>query len=203
MTRSLIATAGLLLGFLAVISCAGRQEASKKDILDICGSCHGSTGVTYTFYIPNLAGQNYEYLVNQLRHFRGIDGKGDTRANATMDWHALHNDEKDIDRLARYYAEQACAKGIYTWGGGDLENACTSCHGSHGHSSDPNIPNLAGQKVPYMRKQMAIFQNSAKGSPNENPHIYRTSEAMGQIAGSMQVDEAMSALYFFNAQGCR
>lgn len=202
MTPALVTAAGLLLGFFAVISCTDRQELTKKDALDICGSCHGSTGISYKNYIPHLAGQNYEYLTNQLRQFRAVHEKGDVRANPTMEWHAIRIDEKDIDRLAQYYSEQTCAKGIFNWKEDDLKNVCTTCHGPYGRSSDPNIPNLAGQKVSYMRNQLIAFQNSAKGNPNKNPHIQRSSGRMGQPVENMP-DDAMSALYYFNAKGCR
>ncbi len=40
------------------------------DVLDKCAGCHGATGITYTYYIPNLAGQKVSYMLNQLVAFQ-------------------------------------------------------------------------------------------------------------------------------------
>jgi len=172
------------------------------DVLDKCAGCHGATGITYTYYIPNLAGQNAAYTISQLRYFRAAHASGDLRDNPTMEWHAVHTEEKDIERIADFYAAQTCEKGAFNWHGADLKNECTACHGAHGRSTDPSIPNLAGQKVSYMLNQLVAFQNNKEGNPNKNRHIYRTSGSMGQPVDNLPED-ALPSLYFFNAQTCR
>jgi len=43
-----------------------------------------------------------------------------------------------------------------------LSNRCVSCHGATGISSNPLYPNLAGQKVAYLLKQMRDFQTGQR-----------------------------------------
>jgi len=202
MTRSIFTTAGFLFGLLAIVSCVDQQETAKRDPLAMCTDCHGSTGISYKYDIPHLAGQNHAYIVNQLHHFRTTAEKGDTRGNATMAWHVHRIDERDYDRLAMYFSEQACVPGTYTWRSAKVDNACTTCHGANGRSTDPNIPNLAGQKVPYMQRQILAFQNGARGVESKNRHTFRINECMGPIAECIR-EKKMSTLYYFNAMGCR
>lgn len=46
-----------------------------------------------------------------------------------------------------------------------LAGRCVSCHGAAGISSNPVYPNLAGQKAPYLLKQMRDFQNGKRSDP--------------------------------------
>jgi cytochrome c553 len=48
---------------------------------------------------------------------------------------------------------------------GSLANRCVSCHGAKGISSNPAYPNLAGQKAPYLLKQMRDFQSGKRSDP--------------------------------------
>jgi cytochrome c553 len=47
------------------------------------------------------------------------------------------------------------------WAGKKLAGAfgCENCHGADGISADPAIPNLAGQKEKFLRKQMTSFRH--------------------------------------------
>ena len=46
-----------------------------------------------------------------------------------------------------------------------LAGRCVSCHGASGISSNPIYPNLAGQKAPYLLKQMRDFQTGHRSDP--------------------------------------
>ncbi len=199
--RPIITTAGFLAGLIALVSCAVQQKVTQKDVLDTCGSCHGSTGISDKYYVPHLAGQNYAYLKKQLQYFRAVDETGDERNNPTMNWHASHVNDANIDRIARYYSKQICAPGIYKWPGAIPKNVCISCHGAQGRSSDPNIPNLAGQQFSYMYRQWSAFQNSLNEVPNKNADIHRSSKRMEDVVEDGP-SGVTSALYYFNSQGC-
>jgi len=191
-----------LLGLLAVAACVQRDAPDHVDALTVCASCHGPTGVSDRYFVPNLAGQHYAYLVRQLRHFRTTHENGDMRENATMDWHALRMDEDDIDRIAGYYSAQACEAGIFTWTGGELDNSCTSCHGKKGISADPTIPNLAGQQVYYMMRQVVAFRHPETETGIRNSHCSRSSERMDKAAMD-PCGDALQSAYYFSAQGCK
>ncbi len=46
---------------------------------------------------------------------------------------------------------------------------CFSCHGSNGISTSGLWPNLAGQKAPYLVKQMKDFKSGARKDPMMSP----------------------------------
>ncbi|WP_133491798.1 cytochrome c [Alcanivorax sp. 24] len=72
---------------------AGEQKAAA------CAGCHGIDGLSNTPTIPNLAGQNTEYLKIQLRKFR--EG---SRSNPIMNGMAKTLSDRDIENLAAYFA---------------------------------------------------------------------------------------------------
>lgn len=46
---------------------------------------------------------------------------------------------------------------------------CMACHGVAGISSIPMYPNLAGQKYPYLVKQLKAFRDGERKDPNMAP----------------------------------
>ena len=79
-----------------------------------CTACHGSNGISRNPRIPNLAGQQSDYLVAQLRAFRG-----GTRKNDLMESVAAQLSDADIIALAHYWNSQSPA------GMGDAHAAAT------------------------------------------------------------------------------
>ena len=43
--------------------------------------------------------------------------------------------------------------------------ACVSCHGMNGKSTNPNNPNLAGQKKAYLVKAMKAYKDGKRQDP--------------------------------------
>lgn len=66
-----------------------------------CDSCH-APGLIGQKHIPRLAGQHYEYLVNQLRAFKA-QTRADMEGSMTMAAQPLS--AEDIEILARYIAQ--------------------------------------------------------------------------------------------------
>lgn len=54
---------------------------------------------------------------------------------------------------------------------------CAACHGADGNSVNPLWPNLAGQKAPYMVKQMKDFKSGARKDPVMAPMAKPLSDA--------------------------
>ena len=46
---------------------------------------------------------------------------------------------------------------------------CHACHGPEGVSSNPAWPNLAGQKSPYLVKQLKAFREGTREDPTMTP----------------------------------
>jgi cytochrome c553 len=73
---------------------AGREQASQR-----CAVCHGLDGLAKVAEAPNLAGQNEQYLVEQLGAF-----KAGVRTNEMMSIVIKDLSPTDIADLAAYYA---------------------------------------------------------------------------------------------------
>ena len=47
--------------------------------------------------------------------------------------------------------------------------SCAACHGGEGVSSNPEWPNLAGQKAKYLALQLKAFRDGGRDSPLMSP----------------------------------
>jgi cytochrome c553 len=64
-----------------------------------------------------------------------------------------------------------------------LSASCAACHGQKGISSNPLYPNLAGQKAPYLVKQMRDFKTGKRQDPVMSAMVKSLDEeAMNNIA---------------------
>lgn len=89
---------------VSVLAAAGDPEAGFKKSTP-CQACHGPKGISVSPEFPNLAGQNEDYIVASLHHYK--NGK---RKNPIMVGQAANLTERDIQDLAAYFSEQ---KGLY------------------------------------------------------------------------------------------
>lgn len=55
--------------------------------------------------------------------------------------------------------------------------ACVSCHGMNGKSSNPNNPNLAGQKKNYLINAMKAYKEGKRQDPMMNSMMSGLSDA--------------------------
>jgi cytochrome c553 len=86
--------AALLLAALQV------HAAEKPPSLSLCASCHGEDGHAMTPGVPNLAGQNLEYLRNAIKLYQsGARDVAAMRAAAGMLAPA------ELDRVLQWYAQ--------------------------------------------------------------------------------------------------
>src|SRR5690348_13170162 len=105
MNRTLLMMAALL---AAAGATASNAQDSKAPTLakQVCGSCHGPSGLSISSAFPRLAGQTAPYLQAQLRAFRNRT-RDDPMAQAYMWGMASQLDNGIIDELSAYYARQA------------------------------------------------------------------------------------------------
>lgn len=97
MKRTLI----LSLAFAGAVSTnalAADIEAGKAKSV-VCAACHGADGHSVNPLWPNLAGQQDQYLVKQLKAF-----KAGTRTDPTMAPMAAPLTDTDIENLAAYFS---------------------------------------------------------------------------------------------------
>jgi cytochrome c553 len=80
----------------------------------LCAECHGKKGISKDDETPNLAGQNYEYLVNQLSRFQKTAGgvnsakQRDWRQHPVMGKVTRGLSGDKIKALAAYFAGMSC-----------------------------------------------------------------------------------------------
>jgi len=158
--RTAILAASLSVG-LSVASQANELQAK----LDYCKTCHGLSGQGYRGYfpMPRLAGQQPEYLENQLRAFIERRRVNPIMANvahalspsmvASLAAHFSHLDPRPIGGAPA----RSLATGKRIFDDGLPESnvpACSACHGSDGRGQN-EIPRLAGQLYEYTVGQLS------------------------------------------------
>jgi len=163
-----------------------QQELQAK--LAYCKTCHGLSGQGYRGAnpMPRLAGQQTEYLENQLRAF--IERR---RTNPIMNNVAHVLSPNMITALAAHFKDLnpkplggapqelvVAGKKIYREGvpGTDIP-ACASCHGPEA-KGDGAFPRLAGQLPDYILRKLVNWSKE-RGQDPANPD---TSAIMEPIA---------------------
>lgn len=120
--------------------------------------CHGPGGISQNPDWPNLAGQKAEYLESQMNAFHS-----GARKNGMMQVVTKDLTGEEVKSLANYFSTRPSAAS-----GPGLATAppqvatCVACHGARGVSSNPQWPNLAGQKASYLLKQLQAFKSGTR-----------------------------------------
>jgi cytochrome c553 len=147
---------------------AGRGVVSKGGVaakIEYCKDCHGLSGQGYHGYLvmPRLAGQNPEYIENQLRAFMARSrGKG-----LFINMARIHGTSPEMQAaLAAHFKDLnpppfggprhlvGTGKPIYEDGIPEANvPACTACHGPEARGQGV-IPRLAGQLHAYLVKEL-------------------------------------------------
>jgi cytochrome c553 len=83
---------------------AGVQNAPQR--LGLCAACHGERGVATGQSIPNLAGQNLEYLRNALIQYQSGARDFPAMRAATGMLNAA-----ELDQILQWYAQQPSVEG--------------------------------------------------------------------------------------------
>src|SRR5205814_446189 len=86
------------------------QAFAQRLAIGVCGTCHGPHGNSGQPKFPRLAGQSGNYLVAQLKNFRG-QTRGDPDAIGYMWGMAAELDDPTIEALAKYYSSQQPLRG--------------------------------------------------------------------------------------------
>jgi cytochrome c553 len=156
-----------------------------KTISYTCLGCHGIEGYknAYPMYsVPELRGQNAEYLVIALHGYRDGD-----RAHITMHSQTESLSEQDMADAAAYLAGKPLASSGKPAGAvPQAAQLCVSCHGQDGIAVAPIYPSLAGQHEDYLVRAL-----------NEYKHGGRKNPVMKGFAASLKDEDiAQIAAYF-------
>ncbi|MGB4065789.1 MAG: c-type cytochrome [Azonexus sp.] len=132
-------------------------DAGKK-VTFFCANCHGEDGISKTAEVPNLAGQNPAYLLEQIRKFGSGERKDQFMQGLIK---VLKGDERI--QVAHYYASvkvpPSVADNSQVPRGKELfAKLCVRCHGEQARGNEL-YPRLAGQKVPYLKSSITRYRD--------------------------------------------
>ncbi len=149
-----------------------------KAVAETCAACHGPAGISELPGVPHLAGQHAEYLMTALKAYRG-----GLRRHEDMKGVVAGLGEEDARNAAHYFAGlapftsaavKAASGGEATWAESEtttwdphvaareIVGPCTACHGDDGNSTEPGMPGLAGQPVPYLEVSLKAYRDGAR-----------------------------------------
>ena len=176
MTRFVIGLTAFQAAFLAAVFAAadrvdgvtrhGSSRGSIEAKIEYCKDCHGLSGQGYHGYLimPRLAGQNPEYIENQLRAFVARTRE----KNLFINMARVHGTSPGMQSaIAAHFRDlnpppfgggprQLAGTGREIYENGIPEAnvpACSACHGPEAKGQGP-IPRLAGQLYPYTVKEL-------------------------------------------------
>ncbi len=123
-----------------------------------CVNCHGDNGISKIPEVPNLAGQNPAYLLEQIRKF----GSGERKDQFMQGLIKVLKDDERV-QIALFFGSQAVppskADPVQVARGKELfTKLCVRCHGDAAHG-DATIPRLAGQQIPYVVTSVTRYRD--------------------------------------------
>lgn len=132
-----------------------------RKVAAFCANCHGEGGNSVKPDVPNLAGQNTAYLLEQVRQF--ADGR---RRNMFMEglMKVLSNDEKI--GIALYYSAQPVIPqpvrdpALVARGKAYYDRICWRCHGEQGHGNE-SYARIAGQQPVYLDVTLKRYRDGS------------------------------------------
>lgn len=143
----------------------GAVDAGKK-VTFFCANCHGEDGISKQPEVPNLAGQNAAYLLEQIRKF----GSGE-RKDAFMQGLIKVLKDEERAQAAAYYASlpvpptkadpAQAARGKVLF-----DKLCVRCHGEQARGQEI-YPRLAGQKMKYLQTSITRYRDGGGVRTNQ------------------------------------
>lgn len=162
-----------------------------REIAASCIRCHGERGHSTTPGIPSLSGQHPVYLIISTQEYaRG------NRGHAEKEGMLKGLGDVDIEKMAMYFASQSPEpRDPPAFGdvqaGEPLTAMCGSCHGASGISTDPMVPNLAGQEPTYLVNAIKAYRSLERS--HEDMVTSKTDEEIESIAAYYSVQQVSSA----------
>lgn len=180
---------GLLLLCHSTLSFGAEGNAvAGKAKAEPCAACHGQTGVSENDLYPSIAGQGFNYLLDQLKALQ--DG---TRDAPLMAGQLASMSNQDLLDIAAFYASQTAVLGgsdatdsdLLTLGeqiyrGGVMSRgitACIACHSPRGNGNSlAGFPRLSGQLPAYTVQALKDYRNKARGNSANGLMMQQTAE---------------------------
>jgi len=133
------------------------DPAAGEPLTAVCGGCHGARGVSHDPMVPNLAGQEPNYLVSAIKAYRSQE-----RSHEDM---VAERSDEEIEDIAAFYSIQAA--GSVTESGRPLDEVVATCNRCHDQASSESaivVPALKGQKREYLLRVMKQYRDDDRGN---------------------------------------
>jgi cytochrome c553 len=129
-------------------------------VAGVCANCHGDGGNSVKTDVPNLAGQNESYLMDQLRNY--ADGHRPTTDFKRRLIKFLNVDEK-VSLVAFYARQEVITKptadaAVAARGKSLYKRNCADCHENDGKGSE-EYGRVAGQQAGYMTAALKNYRD--------------------------------------------
>lgn len=131
-------------------------EAGKK-AATFCANCHGVDGNSKLPEVPNLAGQNPIYLMEQVRKFAAGERRDQWMEPAIK----LLSETERVNIVAYYSAMTvvpASSAPPSAQGNELYHQLCTACHGPQAQGGE-RFPRLAGQQKNYLVNSLTRYRD--------------------------------------------
>jgi cytochrome c553 len=156
------------------------MDAGQQKVF-LCAYCHGEDGNSVQPFVPNLAGQNARYLLDQLQQYS--DGRRKHFVMTPMI--KEFSDEEILDSVV-YYANRRPRPGnadraLADQGRNLYQQHCESCHRADGRGNE-KFARLASQNAKYLEQRLTGMRRT--GAPGS---------VMSAIAAGLK-DEQIAAL---------
>lgn len=162
-------------------------------VKSVCSACHGIDGNSVAPQYPNLAGQNYNYLLKELENFRSGSRKAAIMSQMIKSVPEAP-DNANLKQIAAYFSSQKLktgggqepkpqkrlveegyqlfVRGLSTYTQFLITKreapSCAACHAPSGMGNPPMaIPRLAGQHATYIDTELERF---ASGQRHNGPN---------------------------------
>jgi cytochrome c553 len=168
-----VALLSCVLGFFALPASAQSPERLKSVLADngarsaaidagrkassFCANCHGADGNSKLSEVPNLAGQNPIYLLNQVNKFYTGERKDQWMEPAIR----LLNENERLNMVAYFSAKRVvpASSGPANEVGKEMyHRVCSRCHGEQALGGE-RFPRLAGQQRTYLITSLTRYRD--------------------------------------------
>ena len=130
---------------------AGRKTSS------FCANCHGVDGNSKLSEVPNLAGQNPVYLMNQVHKFYTGERKDQWMEPVIK----MLNESERLNIVAFYISQNvtpASSAPPNPQGFEIYQRVCSRCHGTQARGGE-RFPRLAGQQHTYLVRSLTRYRD--------------------------------------------
>ena len=150
---------------------AAREQAyaAAQERILLCSKCHGEDGNSKRDYIPNLAGQNPQYLFDAFEKY--VDGR---RTDFVMNQAAKLLTLNERVNIAYYFSQQnvrlrpeagAPDMALAERGAQRFAEVCVTCHGAEALGHD-GFPRIAGQPRRYLTQALQRYRDKDPSRAN-------------------------------------